>query len=249
MSVDDYLRRKADSGKAHLTLIDPDEQSPSTAGAMARQAERAGTDGIMIGGSTAEDREVVHRTVEAVKDACDLPAILFPGGVQGLSDRADAIFYISLLNSSDPYFITGAHAASAHRIRELGLEVIPVGYIVVEPGQTVGRLGKANLIPQEDPGLASSYALAAQFMGMRYVYLEAGSGASHHVPEDMISRTKESISIPLIVGGGIRTVDDAERVAGSGADILVQGTVLEEDGGASRNLARVIEKLRLGGGA
>jgi len=244
MKVRESLMRTIERGKAHLTLIDPDEQSPVVAGKMAREAEKAGTDGIMVGGSTAEDQTIVDRTVAAIKQACALPTILFPGGVRGLTPRADAIFYISLLNSRDPYFITGAHADSAKQVRTLGLEVIPVGYIVVEPGQTVGRMGKASLIPRDRPERATAYALVAQFFGMSFTYLEAGSGADKHVPVEMVSEVRRSVDIPLIVGGGIRTVEDAMEVARAGADIIVQGTAMEEDSGPGRRVAEAIQALK-----
>lgn len=246
MKVRESLMRTIEERKGHLTLIDPDEQSPALAGRMARVAEKAGTDGIMVGGSTAEDQTVVDRTVAAIKGTCSLPTILFPGGVRGLTPRADAIFYISLLNSRDPYFITGAHAESAEQVKKLGIEVIPVGYIVVEPGQTVGKLGKARLIPRERPERAAAYALVAQFFGMSFIYLEAGSGADKHVPSRMVSQVRRSVDIPLIVGGGIRTVEDATEVARAGADIIVQGTAMEEDSGPGRRVAEVIQALKAG---
>ncbi len=244
MNVHQYLDELTRNGKGHLTLIDPDEQDPGRAARMAKQAQGSGTNGIMIGGSTGADQTLVDRTLKAVKESCDLPTILFPGGVQGLSPRADAIFYISLLNSSDPYFITGAHAQSSYQVRELDLEAISVGYIVVEPGQTVGRIGKAQLIPRDQPRMGAAYALAGELLGMEYAYLEAGSGASSHVPCDMISETRRRISIPLIVGGGIRSVADAREVIESGADIIVQGTALEEEGEKSQRVARVIDYIR-----
>lgn len=244
MKVLDHLLKKVGAGKVHLTLIDPDEQDPSDAGRMACTAMDAGTDGIMIGGSTAEDQSVVDRTVRAIKEVCSIPAILFPGGTRGLSASADAIFYISLLNSSDPYFITGAHAETAHLIRDLGIEVIPVGYIIVEPGMTVGRMGKAEVIPRDRPDLASSYALVAELFGMKMVYLEAGSGADKHVPTEMIVKTRSNIKLPLIVGGGVRTVEDALSVSNSGANIVVQGTAMEEDRGAEKRVADVIRCLK-----
>ncbi len=244
MRVYEQLTRKLEAGKVHLTLVDPDKQKPTLAAGLAFQAMEAGTDGIMIGGSTAEDQSVVDRTVGAIKDVCSIPTILFPGGTEGLTRRADAIFYISLLNSTDPYFITGAHAETAHLIRDLGIEVIPVGYLIVEPGMTVGRMGRAKLIPQDEPRLASSYAIVAEFFGMKMVYLEAGSGAERHVPPEMISETRASTSLPLIVGGGVRTVEDAKSVSGAGADIIVQGTAMEEDSSARKRVAEVIGYLK-----
>jgi phosphoglycerol geranylgeranyltransferase len=244
LKVYEALMDRCRTRVAHLTLIDPDKQEPEAAGRMARQAEDAGTDGIMIGGSTAEDPSIVDRTVAAIKENCSIPAILFPGGVQGLTPKADAIFYISLLNSEDPYFITGAHAETAHPMKELDLEVIPVGYLIVEPGQTVGRMGKARLIPRDKPAIASSYAIVAEYFGMKFVYLEAGSGADRHVPPEMISATRKSIGLPLIVGGGIRTLQDARRVSEAGANVIVQGTAMEEDTGANKRVADVIRYLR-----
>jgi len=242
MSVYQSLVDVIGRGKAHLTLIDPDEQEPRVAGEMAYRVQQAGTDGIMIGGSTADDPTVVERTVVEIKKRCTVPTILFPGGPTGLTGEADAIFYISLLNSKDPYFITGAHAETARLIKSLGIEVIPVGYIVVEPGQTVGRMGRARLIPRDEPETACSYALVAEFFGMKFVYLEAGSGAYSHVPEDMVSVVKSSLTIPLMVGGGIRTVEDARQVVSSGADVIVQGTAVEEEGASA--VAEVIRFVK-----
>jgi len=244
MTVYEALLNTIRSRKAHLTLIDPDKQVPSVAGRMARQAERAGTDGIMIGGSTAAEGGVVEETCQAVKENCSIPAILFPGGPKGVTCKADAIFYISLLNSRDPYYITGAHAQSARVLKNLGVEIISVGYVVVEPGQTVGRLGRARLIPRDRPDLASAYAIVAEFFGMKCVYLEAGSGAERPVPPRLIEAARSSVKIPLIVGGGVRTVEDAKAVADAGADIIVQGSAVEEDSGANKRVAAVIEYLR-----
>jgi phosphoglycerol geranylgeranyltransferase len=238
------LLGKAAGDKGHLSLIDPDKQDYPIAARMACKAMDAGTDGIMVGGSTAGDTSVVDKTVEAIKEVCTIPVILFPGGTAGLSSRADAIFYISLLNSTDPYFITGAHAESAQAVRDLGIEVIPVGYLIVEPGMTAGRIGKADLIPRESPELAASYAMVAEFFGMKLVYLEAGSGADRHVPAEMVSATKSSTRLPLIVGGGIRTVEHARSVADAGADIIVQGTVMEEDREGRRRVGNVISYLK-----
>ncbi len=248
MKVLEGLVKETISNKVHLSLIDPDKQDYPVASRMACQAIDAGTDGIMVGGSTAGNTSVVDKTVEAIKGVCTVPVILFPGGTAGLSSKADAIFYISLLNSTDPYYITGAHVESAQAVRDLGVEVIPVGYLIVEPGMTAGRIGKARLIPRHSPQLAASYAVVAEFFGMKLVYLEAGSGADRHVPPDMVSATKSSTRLPLIVGGGIRTVEDARSVADAGADIIVQGTVMEKDREGRERVKEVISYLKGGPG-
>lgn len=223
MKVLEYLEKKT----VHLTLLDPEKQTPEEAGKAALSAFDGGTDGIMVGGSLGVPEEDLDATVESIKKNVELPVILFPGGVTGISKRADAIFFMSLLNSKNPYFITGAQAVGAPLVKDAGVEPIPMGYIVIEPGGAVGRVGEADLIPRNKPEVAAGYALAAQYFGMRLVYLEAGSGAEKHVPEEMISAVKEAVNIPVIVGGGIKTGTDARAVASAGADIIVTGTVVE----------------------
>ena len=217
-----------ESNTVHLTLLDPDKQAPANAGEIANAASRAHTDGIMVGGSTRISQENLDATVSSIKGKVDLPVILFPGGVSGISKHADAIFFMSLLNSKNPYFITGAQAIGAPIVKAAGIEPISLGYIVVEPGGAVGKVGEADLIPRDRPEAAAGYALAAQYLGMKLIYLEAGSGADRPVPMDMISVVKKAVDVPLIVGGGIRTGEDARAVKDAGADIIVTGTIVEQ---------------------
>ncbi|MBU2559932.1 geranylgeranylglyceryl/heptaprenylglyceryl phosphate synthase [archaeon] len=212
----------------HLTLLDPDKQAPVEAGKIAKAASSGGTDGIMVGGSQRISQENLDATVSSIKANTNLPVILFPGGVSGISKHADAIFFMSMLNSKNPYFITGAQAIGAPIVKMVGIEPISMGYIVVEPGGAVGKVGEAELIPRDKPEVAAGYALAAQYLGMRLIYLEAGSGADRHVPAEMISAVKEAIDVLLIVGGGIMTGEDAKAVRRAGADIIVTGTLVEQ---------------------
>ena len=217
-----------DKDTVHLTLLDPDKQDPAEAGKIALAASLGGTDGIMVGGSQRVSQENLDATVKSIKEHVDLPVILFPGGVTGISKHADAIFFMSLLNSRNPYFITGAQAQGAPIVKAVGIEPIPMGYIVVEPGGAVGKVGEADLIPKDNPQAAAGYALAAQYLGMNLIYLEAGSGADRHVPAEMITAVKSAVDIPLIVGGGIQTGEDAKAVKEAGADIIVTGTIVEQ---------------------
>ncbi|MEM2250514.1 MAG: geranylgeranylglyceryl/heptaprenylglyceryl phosphate synthase [Candidatus Hadarchaeales archaeon] len=229
MKVENYLRRviKRD-GAAHLTLIDPAKQSPGEAAYIVSEADRAGTDGIMVGGSTGAFGRLLDDTILEIKKVTDLPVILFPASERGISRYADAIFFMSMLNSQDPYFITGAQVRGAPIVRKFGLESIPMGYLVVEPGGTVGKVGKAKLIPRNDWQLAANYAIVAEYLGMRFFYLEAGSGADKPVPVGMVKAVKKATNLVLIVGGGIKTPEmAAERVA-AGADIIVTGTLVEK---------------------
>ncbi len=228
MDVLNYLHKKIENRPVHLTLLDPEKQPPETAAKIASRAADGGTDGIMIGGSVGISQHTLDNTAKEIKNTTDLPIILFPGDINGITKHADAIFFMSLLNSRNPYYITGAQALGAPVVKKVGIETIPMGYLIIEPGGTVGYIGDARLIPRERPDIAAAYALAAQYMGMKLVYLEAGSGADKHVPAKMIGTVKAAVTIPIIVGGGIKTKEDTAKVAASGADIIVTGTIVEK---------------------
>lgn len=225
--VHETLMRSLGKGPLHFALIDPEKQPPERAGLIAEQAEKAGTSAVLVGGTTGMTNELLDRTVQAVKSRSQLPVILFPSGAKAVTAKADAIFFMSMLNSRAPRFLIEEQALGAQVVKALGLEPIGVGYIVVEPGGAVGKVGEADLVRRGDVGRAVSYALAAEFFGMQYVYLEAGSGASSPVPEEMVRAVKKEIEVPLIVGGGIRTRDQAKAILDAGADVIVTGNVLE----------------------
>ena len=219
----------AERGAGHLTLIDPDSQSPRQAAAMARAAQQGGTDAIMVGGSVGAAGILLHETVREIRELTDLPVILFPSSVAGLCENADAVFFMSLLNSRSPAYIVENQALGAPLILRYGLEPIPMAYIIIEPGGTVGFVGDARLIPRNKPELAAAYALAAKFMGMRMVYLEAGSGADSPVPANMVALVKKLLGdVLLIVGGGIRGGGAAAELVAAGADLIVTGTGVEK---------------------
>ena len=210
---------------------------------MAALAKDAGTDAIMIGGSTGVTSKNLGETAKAIREMSGLPSIHFPGGPNELSPEVDALFFMSLVNSSDPAWIFGAQAYAAPYIKKLGIETIPMGYLLIEPGMKVGEVGKAELIKHSEVDKAVGYAIACEMYGMDYVYLEAGSGADVPVPAEMISAVKSSISIPLIVGGGIRTPEVAEAARKAGADAIVTGTFIEECSDIGR-LKEVVEASR-----
>jgi len=216
------------TGSAHLTLIDPDSQEPREAAAMAHAALEGGTDGIMVGGSIGASGSCLENTVHAIKEEVDLPVILFPSGTAGLCPGADAVFFMSLLNSRSSSYLIENQALGAPLVHRYGLEPIPMAYIVVEPGGTVGWVGDAKMIPRGKPELAVAYALAGKFLGMRLVYLEAGSGADEPVPTEMVRAVKGAMGDVLVVaGGGIITGSRAADLARAGADIIVTGTAVE----------------------
>jgi len=250
MKVERYLRRViSKDGAAHLTLIDPDKQDPGEAGVIASQASDAGTDGIMIGGSTRAEGETLDQTVLQIKKETKLPVILFPASERGISRYADAIFFMSLLNSRDPYFISRAQSLGAPIVKKFGIEPIPMAYLVVEPGCAAGRIGKAELIPRDDFDLAAAYALCGQYLGMRFVYLEAGSGAKTPVPAGMVRKVRETTDVVLVVGGGIRTPKVAAERVRAGGDIIVTGTIVEDSEGRREKIAEIVEAIKSSGGA
>lgn len=222
-----HILEKLETEKLHFSLLDPDEVNLDTISHIASSIEKAGSDAVMVGGSSSAVGSVNDKTIESIKEGCNLPVIIFPGNWGAVSPYADAIFFMSILNSRNPYFITKAQALGAKAVKKFGLEPIPMGYIVVEPGETVGWIAEADCIPRKKPKIAAAYALTAQYLGMNLVYLEAGSGADHPVPAEMIAAVKHTVDIPVVVGGGIRTGDQAAQAVKAGADIVVTGTVIE----------------------
>lgn len=245
-AVERYLIDKISSeGTIHITLIDPEKVTISQALAIAEMAKTSGTSAMMVGGSTFISTEHLDDVVKTIKRKVNLPVILFPNNVTSISRYADAIWFMSLLNSTDPYFIIGAQVLGAPLIKKYHLEPIPMGYIIVGEGGTAGIIGKAIPIPYDKPELAAAHALAGQYLGMRFIYLEAGSGAKNPVPQEMIRVVKQCINVPLIVGGGIRSKDQAVAASSAGADIIVTGNVVE-DGQVRDKVSEIIEGIKRG---
>ena len=227
MKVKEYLLEKMKKGTLHFTLLDPDKQPAEKAAEIARTAETMGSDAIMIGGSTDVTQENLDETAKAIKDSCDIPAIYFPSGAHAISGNCDAIFFMSMVNSTDAAWIIGEQVKGSLITKKLNLEPISMGYIIVEPGMKVGEVGRARPIKRDDLKGAMAHALACEYLGMSFVYLEAGSGADRPVPPEMIKAVKDILSVPLIVGGGIRTPEAAAAARLAGADAVVTGTFVE----------------------
>lgn len=242
MNVEEYLKESLKRGKVHLTLLDPEDQDAEKALEIATEAVAGGSDGIMLGGSTTDSQEL-DETAKILQENLDVPIILFPGNTTGVSSYADAIFFMSLLNSNNPYWIIGAQVLGAPKIKKIGIETIPMGYLIVEPGETAGWVGDAKLIPRRKPDIAVAYAMAAEFMGMRLFYLEAGSGSPEVIPPEMIQKVKMFTNHMVIVGGGIRTKEDARKVAQAGADIIVTGTLVENTSNIKEKISEIVEGI------
>jgi phosphoglycerol geranylgeranyltransferase len=226
----DGLRTRLARGPLHFTLIDPDKSPGAKAAEIASGAVALGSDAILLGGSTGISREKMGEAARAIHAAVPVPTIIFPEGASSLTEAADAVLFMSLLNSRRLDLVIRTHARAAPVIRAMGLEPISLGYLVIAPGMRVGEVGEVDAVPRDAPDVAVGYALAAEMLGMSMVYLEAGSGAPAPVPAEIVRRVRAAVTVPLIVGGGIRTGADARVLLDAGAQVLVTGTVTEEEG-------------------
>ncbi len=242
--VEKYLLEKIKAdGSIHMTLIDPEKVTVSQAATIAENSKASGTSAMMIGGSTFVSQEHLDNVVKAIKETVKIPTILFPNNITGISRHADAIWFMSLLNSVDPYFLVGAQILGAPLVKKYGIEPIPMGYIIVGDGGTAGIVGKAIAVPYDKPELAAAHALAGQYLGMRFIYLEGGSGAKNPVPPEMIRTVKQYSGAYLIVGGGIKTKEQALAAASAGADIIVTGNVVES-ADSKQKVAEIITGIK-----
>jgi len=243
MNVREYLAKKLSDGAVHMTLIDPASQSPNRSAMIAKEAGALGTDAIMVGGSTGVTQQNLDDTVLAIKSVVDVPVIYFPSGANAITPHADAMYFMSMLNSRNLRMVIGEQVKGAPIVKKLGIETIPMGYIIVEPGMKVGEIGEADLICRDDIERAVAYGLAAEFLGMRLVYYEAGSGAPEPVPVEMVRTVRDSLTVPLIVGGGIRRPEQASALRKAGADIIVTGTIVE-NGNFRERLKGIIRAIK-----
>ncbi len=245
--VERGLLERLRQGPIHLTLIDPEKSTPEKSAALARGAADLGSAGIMLGGSTGISREQMDATARAVRGAVRIPTIVFPEGPGSITSEAHAIFFMSLLNSRNLDLVIRTHARSSLLIRACGLEALPMGYVVIAPGMRVGEVGQVDAVDRGDVTGAEGYALAAELLGMRWVYLEAGSGAPAPVPPEMVRAVRSVLSVPLIVGGGIRSGPEARDLLEAGAQVLVTGTIAEAEGVGPRFRAILEEVTRARG--
>jgi len=233
--VEALIKRKTSHGRTIVAaLIDPEDFTPKQAAGTANTAIKAGVSLILVGGSTLANQTKLDAVVRSIKNHIKshtsqgkVPVVLFPGNVTGVSRYADAILFGSLLNSTNPYFIIGAQALGAVEVLKSGIESIPMGYLVFGNSSSTSFIGQVNSLPPSKPSLAVIYALAARYLGMRTLYLEAGSGASEPLPSQTIQAIRRFYDGILIIGGGITSADKAGKIAAAGADVVVIGNLLQ----------------------
>ncbi len=242
MQVYNAIKEKTTQGvKQFAVLIDPNIPSIEDIIRIAQSAEDAGADYIFVGGSILINDNFAF-CIKIIKDNCSLPIIIFPGNMLQIDKQADAILLLSLISGRNPDMLIGNHVIAAPYIKSANLEPIPTGYMVVEGGKStsVSYISHTQPIPSGKDEVAICTALAGEMLGLKLIYLEAGSGAENHVPISMIKNVKENINLPLIVGGGIKSVGSAKAILKAGADLIVVGNAIENNNHLIYDIAHAI---------
>jgi putative glycerol-1-phosphate prenyltransferase len=233
-----YDKITASQRKHFAVLIDPDKYSDQAAAKAAGMAAGSGVDFIFVGGSLLS-RDNLGQCLRVLKENCNLPVILFPGSVMQVDGQADAILLLSLISGRNPDLLIGKHVIAAPYLRSSGLEVLSTGYMLIDGGNNTTAMYISNTqpIPSGKSDIAMCTAMAGEMLGMKLIYLDAGSGANNPVPVEMVEKVRQNINIPLIVGGGIRNAAQAAESCEAGADIIVVGNAIEQDPNLIREIS------------
>ena len=240
------VERRKDHQKSFAVLIDPDKVADGDIDQLVRLAVEARVDYFFVGGSLVVSQNL-DECVLAIKEKCDIPVILFPGSPSQVTKHADALLYLSLISGRNPELLIGQHVISAPMVRNSGLEVMPTGYMVIDGGAptTVSYISNANPLPADKKEIAMCTAMAGEMLGMKLIYMDAGSGAKVPISENMIHQVSSCINIPLIVGGGITDPEKAYLNCKAGADIIVIGNAIEKDASLIKEMSAAIHSLSL----
>ncbi|MFQ6010232.1 MAG: geranylgeranylglyceryl/heptaprenylglyceryl phosphate synthase [Candidatus Aenigmatarchaeota archaeon] len=238
--IEKYVLEKIErEGGILLSLIDPDSQ-PFEKGAQVAEAScEAGADVILVGGSIGAQGLILDKTTKMIRERVNVPIILFPGNVGTITPYADALYFMYVMNSREVYWMSTVQIQGAPVVKRMGIEPIPTGYIVLEPGKAVGWISNANLIPRNRGDLAAATALAAQYMGAHFIVTDSGSGAETPAPPELVAAVKSQLHIPYFYAGGCKTAEQARTIMKAGADGIQIGTAFEiED-----DIKKITEKV------
>lgn len=221
---------KNSKGSGYLVLVDPDRWELDQVESFILQINSSGADGIMVGSSLILG-EGAQQKMKLIQKTAQLPVILFPGNVNQLTPHVDAVFYLSVISGRNPQFLIGDQVQAAPIVRELGLEPISTAYMLIESGRvtTAEFVSGSKPIPRDKAEIAVAHALAAEYLGFKFIYLEAGSGAQYSVSPKMVKAVSSYTDVPIIVGGGIHSPEEAGMLARAGASFVVTGNVLEDE--------------------
>jgi len=236
--------KKREGKKSFAVLIDPDKVNAGILEELVQLSVEAKVDYLFVGGSLVISNHL-DESVQQIKKSCDIPVILFPGSPTQVSRYADALLYLSLISGRNPELLIGQHVVSAPFIKKSGLEIMPTGYIVIDGGAptTVSYISNAAPVPADKNEIAMCTAMAGEMLGMKLIYMDAGSGAKRAVSESMIEAVSRNIESPLIVGGGITDAEKAYRNCKAGADIIVVGNAIEKDASLIKEMSAAIHSV------
>jgi putative glycerol-1-phosphate prenyltransferase len=237
---------KKNQRKQFALLVDPDKCDLESLSYLIEKAAKAKVDFILVGGSLLlKDR--VDACLRQIKQICDIPALLFPGNVMQISKYADGILFLSLISGRNPDLLIGQQVIAAPYLKQANLEIISTGYILIDGGvpTSVSYVSNTTPIPRTKKEIAYSTALAGEMLGLKMIYLDAGSGAKYHVDESMVNLLSEGLSAPIFVGGGIRTPLTAYNLAKAGADVIVVGNVLEESPDLLEQMVSAVHQIHV----
>ena len=221
---------RADRGAVAIALLDPDIKNDNVLLNMLQLINKSDFDAIFIGGSLISDNKFESRLEEVTKNT-ELPVIIFPGSSNQLSQHADAVLFLSLISGRNPQYLIGEHVKSAPIIHNINLEAIPTAYILLDGGErsSVEVMSNTSPIPMNKHDIILAHALAGEYLGNSFVFLESGSGAKNHAASEVVSIISKQLKVPIIVGGGINTSASAQSLVSSGAGYIVTGTKIEQN--------------------
>ena len=236
--------KKKQGQKSFAVLIDPDKVNATILDELVERSIAASVDYFLVGGSLVISNHL-DECVQHIKRICDIPVILFPGSPSQVSKYADALLYLSLISGRNPELLIGQHVVSAPFVRQSGLEIMPTGYIVVDGGAptTVSYISNAAPIPADKNEIAMCTAMAGEMLGMKLIYMDAGSGAKRPITESMIAAVAKHIEAPLIIGGGITDPEKAYLNCKAGADVIVVGNAIEKDVSLIKEMSAAIHSI------
>lgn len=234
--------------KAFAILIDPDKAGSDHLYKILDRVEAAGADFILVGGSLVMGGEI-HEIVPQIKSRTHIPVILFPGSLYQIVPEADGILFLSLISGRNADLLIGKHVEAAPILRQTRLEILPTGYMLIDAGKatTANYISNTFPIPWDKPDIAACTALAGEMLGLKMIYMDGGSGAQRTISPDMVGTVAKSLNIPLLIGGGIRSAEDAGKIWEAGADMIVIGHAVESDpeGDLITRIAKVKDQLNL----
>ncbi|MCK9611664.1 MAG: geranylgeranylglyceryl/heptaprenylglyceryl phosphate synthase [Bacteroidales bacterium] len=243
MDIYKQILEKASKGKKQLcVLLDPDKLTHADTQNITFVAQDAGIDCFFIGGSLFTS-DKIDETIISVKERSTIPVVIFPGNVLQISSHADAILFLSLISGRNAEMLIGKHVIAAPYIREAGMEVIPTGYMLVDGGKqtAVSYMSNSLPIPYDKNDIAMCTALAGEMLGLKLIYMDAGSGAEKNISLSMVEKVKTNIKIPLVIGGGICDAYTAKDIFNAGADILVIGNAVENNSSLIYDIMQIIK--------